>query len=99
MKDLMLKNKVITAQSISSIELNYSMIDKMYNVIARQYGNVCSLFSTPNQEQAQKVYNALIDKSNCIMVDDLVSEITKENIITEKKQKRPTKKKVDNDVK
>ena len=101
MKDIMLNNKIILAHSISSIEITYSMIDKVYSVVARQYGNVCVLFSTHSKDKAQHFYDKLIDVNNCISVDEIANSITIpiQKTTQLKKTKKPTKKKVDSDVK
>ena len=91
-KDLILKDRFINGQSISSVEVISSQLENCFKIIAKQGVHQTEILSSKDYDFIKKVYNGIIADSNGIDIEELIN---KSSIKEQPVVKRTRKKKSD----
>ncbi len=104
MKDLLFADKIIPANSITSIEVVQHPVEKTYSIIVRQGIGQRNLFTHGDYDIVKSIFNEM--KNNCdgFYFGDLVAKVIENKNIQEDKLKTKSRKskknmEVDNNVK
>lgn len=104
MKDLLFADKIIPANSITSLEISKNPIDNTYSIVLRQGIGQQKIFTNSDYDVVKNVFDEM--KKNCdgFYFGDLVASVIVNKKTQEEKPKTKTRKskksmEVDNNVK